>query len=133
MSTEAGKTRGDRAERQAQRYLSARGLLTVKQNYRCKMGEIDLIMRDGDTLVFVEVRFRDNPDYGTAAETVTPRKQQKIIRAAKYYLQSEGLTEKVSCRFDVLAMDRASGDGIDSQTEAAVKTQWLQDAFSAYG
>lgn len=109
------KDRGDEAENLALRYLRKAGLKPVSRNYHCRGGEIDLIMRDGDTLVFVEVRYRKNRHYGGAAASITPRKQQRIIVAAQHYLLS--LNEEPACRFDVVAIDE--GEDI----------QWIQNAF----
>ncbi|MCW9022255.1 MAG: YraN family protein, partial [Sedimenticola sp.] len=78
--------KGNEAEQLAQRYLEQRGLRTLERNYRCKMGEIDIIMKDQDSLVFVEVRYRKQNAFGSAAESVTTTKQKKIIRAAYHYL-----------------------------------------------
>jgi putative endonuclease len=85
---------------------SARGLSLVERNYQCKLGEIDLIMRSDDTLVFVEVRYRKATHFGGAAASVSPAKQQRLRRAALSYLQSKGLNEsRQSCRFDLVACE----------------------------
>lgn len=87
------------------------------RNYLCKLGEIDLIMSVGNTLVFVEVRYRKNNHFGGAAASVTPAKQQKLRRAAHCYLQSKGLNESLqSCRFDLVACE-----GTD--------IHWISNAF----
>ena len=111
--------KGDAAETRAEEFLQSQGLRTRSKNFRCKLGEIDLIMLHGDTLVFVEVRLRNNPRFTQAAESVTWRKQQKIIRAAQVYLLQERLTDRVACRFDVVALTQA--------TETA--PEWIQNAF----
>lgn len=113
-------TQGQAGEELACRYLEQRGLVLVMRNYRCRLGELDLIMREGEQLVFVEVRSRAASRYGTAAETVTARKQQRLLRAAAHYLQRQRLD--APCRFDVVAIDRSAGD-----TAAAVT--WIKDAF----
>ncbi len=110
---------GDMAEQSVCEFLEKQQLRRVTQNYRCRVGEIDLIMRDSDTLVFVEVRYRTNPAYGSALESVTYAKQQRLIRAAQYYLQQKRLTEKVRCRFDVVVVQP------DSPIE------WIKNAFDA--
>jgi putative endonuclease len=102
-------------ERIARTYLERRGLSLVASNYRCRLGEIDLVMRDADTLVFVEVRFRASQRYGTPAETVGLPKQKRIAAAAGHYLLRHPLN--LPCRFDVLAI--GTGDRID----------WIRDAF----
>ncbi|HET6726234.1 MAG TPA: YraN family protein [Gammaproteobacteria bacterium] len=111
--------RGEDAERLALGAARTRGLALVKRNYRCKVGEIDLICEDGDVLVFIEVRYRRNTDYGLAAETVGHRKQMKIIRAAKQFLQRYPAWAVRPMRFDVVAIQ---GSG---QTEL----EWIEDAF----
>jgi len=96
----------------------SKGLVKLDKNYRCKLGEIDLIMQHEDTLVFVEVRLRSHPAFANAAESVTIRKQQKIIYAAQHYLQQHRLTDKAICRFDVIGFCK-NGD-----------PEWIQNAFS---
>jgi putative endonuclease len=110
---------GARAEQQAARYLQRQGLKPVEQNYRSRFGEIDLIMRDGAVLVFVEVRLRRNADFGGAAASVDAHKQQRIIRTAHQYLAS--LVRTPPCRFDVVLMDEAQDNHV----------QWLKNAFDA--
>jgi len=107
---------GSEKEQLGCRYLEGRGLRLVARNYRCRHGEIDLVMRDGDTLVFVEVRFRRSTRFGGAASSVDGHKQQRLAAAAGHYLQSH--PSPLACRFDVLAIGAA--DQID----------WIKDAFS---
>lgn len=109
---------GAAAEDFALRYLEARGLRLVARNFRCRAGELDLILRDGEQLVFVEVRSRRYSQFGTPAESVTRTKQQKLLRAAAFYLQRQRLD--LPCRFDVVAILQA-GD--------APQVEWIQDAF----
>lgn len=90
------------------------------KNYRCKTGEIDLIMQQGETLVFIEVRLRSHRQFANAAESVTFAKQRKIIKTAQFYLQQHQLTDKINCRFDVIAF------GEDTVPE------WIKNAFCAY-
>lgn len=97
--------RGSRAEQLARRYLEQQGLRFEQANFRCRRGEIDLIMRDKDTLVFVEVRYRNNSRYGSAAETVDWRKQRKLIATALFYLQSRPQLSRLASRFDVIAIN----------------------------
>jgi len=115
----SSKTIGKDAENLACGYLQLQGLRFVNANYLCKCGEIDLIMYDGTTLVFIEVRHRKGNDYGDGVATVTKTKQRKIIRAATYYLQENKLFDKVLCRFDVIATSGAVASGV----------QWVKDAF----
>lgn len=119
---------GTTAELQAEAFLQQQGLVTRMRNYRCKLGEIDLIMLHKNpranttdtTLVFVEVRLRTNKRFAPALETVDYRKQQKIIKTAMRFLQEQKLYDKVRCRFDVIALD---------QTGTAPPVQWIQNAF----
>ena len=115
------QTVGATAENRAEQFLQQQGLISRHKNYRCKVGEIDLIMMHRNTLIFVEVRLRTNRLFANAAESVTLSKQRKIIKAAQYYLQQYRLTDSISCRFDVLAFG--------SQEQ---QPEWIQDAFSAY-
>jgi putative endonuclease len=114
------KNTGAIAEDRAETFLCQQGLVIRAKNYRCKLGEIDLIMQHADTLVFIEVRLRTHQAFANAAESVTIRKQQKIIKTAQYYLQQHQLTDKAHCRFDVVAF---SDNGAP---------EWIKDAFSAY-
>jgi putative endonuclease len=110
---------GTSAEVQAEKFLVQQGLRPHARNYRCRLGEIDLIMQDADTLVFVEVRLRTNTRFSSAAESVDHRKQQKLLRAAQFYLQQHQLTESVQCRFDVVAF-----------TGSRTIPEWIQNAFA---
>lgn len=108
---------GSRAEDSALEYLKAKGLKPVARNYTAtRIGEIDLVMREGSTLVFVEVRLRRNPNFGSGAETITTAKQNRIIRTALHYLQAEKPLPFTECRFDVVSI----GESID----------WLPGAFT---
>lgn len=97
----SSKTLGDQGESCAAEYLRRQGFRILTRNYRCKIGEIDLIVDDHGTLVFVEVKTRSSVRYGTPAEAVHYRKRQKIIQSAYWYLREHGM-EHVHCRFDVL-------------------------------
>ncbi len=101
-STERQLT-GKKAEDDALAFLQGKGLMPITRNFRCRLGEIDLIMSDGNTLVFIEVRKRKNRLYGGAAASITTGKQQKIIKTAHFYLQRYKTLP--SCRFDVVAWD----------------------------
>jgi putative endonuclease len=100
-------------------YLKQHGLKFITANYQCKCGEIDLIMRDAEVLVFVEVRHRKFSDYGDGVVSVIQNKQRKIIKAATYYLLENNLYDKVLCRFDIVA----------TSNEVDQKVQWIKDAF----
>lgn len=111
-------TLGVATEQRALAYLQSQGLVLLETNYRCRYGEIDLIFKDKSTLVFVEVRFRANNNFGGAAVSVTHQKQQKILRSAQNYLQEHG---DQACRFDVVTFDG----------NAAEKMEWITNAFEA--
>jgi putative endonuclease len=113
------KSRGAQAEQLAAQYLQQHGLSLVEQNYRGRFGEIDLIMQDGTTLVFIEVRLRRNDNFGGAAASIDVRKQQRIVSTAQQYLS--GLARIPACRFDVVLMD-----DIEQR-----KMHWLRNAFDA--
>jgi len=96
---------GQLGEEQALRHLQRHGLKLRERNFRCKGGEIDLIMEEGDTLVFVEVRKRAQAQYGGAAASITPAKQRRLLIAAQFYLRRYKMPP--ACRFDVVAIDAA--------------------------
>ena len=95
---------GQRAEQCASRFLTKQGLKLITANYRSRYGEIDLIMQDKDSLVFVEVRARKNLRFGSGAETIDYRKQQKIIKTAECFLQKNRRYTKSPCRIDVISI-----------------------------
>ena len=111
---------GQRGERQAERYLVRRGLRLVARNWHCRHGEIDLVMIDGDSLVFVEVRMRSPRGFGSGADSVHRGKQTRLIHAASMFLAEHPQWQDRPCRFDVLAIEGPDGD------EA-----WIREAFEA--
>ncbi len=110
--------RGQQGEDRACQHLTKAGLTLVARNVRYKGGELDLVMRDRDSLVFVEVRVRNNSRFGSGAESVTYRKQQRLLLAAQLYLQQHPEHSRRPCRFDVVSLQ---GDSLE----------WLKDAFSS--
>jgi putative endonuclease len=96
---------GARFEQRALEDLERAGLKLVERNYRTRFGELDLVMRDGDTLVFVEVRYRRNPGFGGGVASVGPAKRGKLTRAAQGFLQTHPKFAAMPCRFDVVAFD----------------------------
>lgn len=98
---------GSRFEQAACLFLEQKGWRLREANFRIRSGEIDLIMEDGDTLVFVEVKYRSAGTYGRGEEHVHRRKQRTIINVAEYYLLKEGLYDRCPCRFDVVSIDGA--------------------------
>lgn len=91
-------------EDKAAAYLTERGYQILEQNYRCRLGEIDLIAKDGRFLVFIEVKYRTSQRYGDPAEAVDSKKQFKIYQTARYYLYQQGYSQDQPCRFDVAAV-----------------------------
>ncbi|WP_415753452.1 YraN family protein [Pseudomonas leptonychotis] len=113
--------RGDAAEALARQHLEQQGLRLLAQNWRCRLGELDLVMLDADTVVFVEVRYRRHSAWGGAAESVDARKREKLSRAAQHFLQQESRWAKYPCRFDVIA--------ITADSQAPAQLDWIQNAF----
>lgn len=97
-------TNGKQAEALACAWLQERGLVVLERNYHCAYGELDIIAQHGDTLVFVEVRYRNSMTHGGALTSVDYRKQQRLIYTAQHYLQAHQITDEQSCRFDVVGM-----------------------------
>jgi putative endonuclease len=117
LRREHHQQRGTAAEQLALEHLQAQGLTLVARNYRCRMGEIDLVMRDADSLVFVEVRLRGRSAFAGAAESIDARKQGRIIAAAHHYLMGK---PDQPCRFDCVLLSRLDPGGIE----------WLRAAFT---
>lgn len=109
---------GDEAEQQARAYLQAQGLRLITTNYRCRWGEIDLVMGDRSTIVFVEVRARKSLAFGGAIASITKTKQIKLIQTAKHYQVVHKLKDNYSLRFDIVLLQ-----GMPRQIE------WIQNAF----
>jgi putative endonuclease len=99
------------AERFAEAFLRQHSLALLQRNYRCRFGEIDLIMQDGIVVVFVEVRMRKNLMFGGAAASITPSKQQKLVHTARHYLSS--LKPMPPCRFDAVLLSSDDGREIE--------------------
>jgi len=119
VPADARAVAGGRAEELAAAFLVAHGLVIVERNFRCRRGEIDIIARDGDTLVFAEVRLRTRRDFGGAAASITAAKQARMTAAALFYLGRE--SRMPPCRFDALLLDRLDSDRIE----------WLKDIIGA--
>jgi len=111
---------GQIAEQTALTFLTSKGLELLEQNYRTKTGEIDIIMRDDDTLVFVEVRYRKSDRFGSGAESVTSAKRKRIINTASQFIAKRKYTAW-RCRFDVIS---ASG-----HLDNGMKLDWIKNAF----
>ena len=109
---------GQAAELRALDYLKQQGLKLIAANYRSRFGEIDLILRDGDVLVFTEVRLRSNNDFGGARASITATKQARLIKTAQQYLMQ--FTRPPACRFDAILLGAVNSGAIE----------WIRDAFS---
>lgn len=121
MLSSLGK--GVRYEDRARNFLERRGLACVGQNFRSRFGEVDLIMRDRETLCFVEVKFRKSLDYGGAAYAIPPAKQDRIVKTAMVYLASRSERSNPPLRFDALLIQR--------QADGRETFDWIQNAFMA--
>lgn len=108
--------RGERGEALAAEFLRREGLVITARNYSCRFGEIDLIARDGNTIVFVEVRSRAGNAFGGAAASITARKREKLLKAARHYLAT--LQPTPPCRFDAVLL---TGD--------PPRIEWLRNAI----
>ncbi|MCQ8104042.1 YraN family protein [Methylomonas sp. SURF-2] len=107
---------GDAAEQRALSYLQQQGLTLVTRNFRCKLGELDLVMRDGAALVIVEVRYRKSERFGGALASIGRQKQARIVAATQHYVIINSLSHH-AIRFDVVAL---SGDN---------RINWIKNAF----
>lgn len=116
MKNDNKRTIGKDYEELAAAFLTKQGLTIIGKNYRDRQGEIDLIARDGEYLVFVEVKYRKNGKKGDPAEAVGYYKQQHIKNTARYYLYQNRYGEDTPCRFDVIAILKD-------------EIRWIQDAF----
>ncbi|MDF1818911.1 MAG: YraN family protein [Immundisolibacteraceae bacterium] len=132
FSPGSSQDRGYAAERAAERYLKTQGLTLVTRNFRGRQGEIDLIMEDGNILVFIEVRSRKSSRFGSAVETIDATKQAKLIKTAHLYLlgdskpaeksqQADGRLDRI-CRFDTVDFDGDIGEQ---------NLRWIKNAFSS--
>jgi putative endonuclease len=113
---------GQQAEDSACQYLTTQGLSLIERNYFSPRGEIDLIMKDNSTTVFIEVRYRSNSRFGSGAESVDQRKQKKLLATAAYYLQKNPKAARGACRFDVISLTTNNGEQ---------QLDWIPDAFQA--
>jgi len=109
---------GRDAENRAWRFLQSHGLRLLQRNYRSRRGEIDLVLQDRDSLVFVEVRCRRQSRFGSAAESIDRRKQSKLLACAQHYMQSNPEMARRPCRFDVISFDGPDGT-----------IEWIRNAF----
>ncbi|MBI5167080.1 MAG: YraN family protein [candidate division NC10 bacterium] len=116
---------GEKGERVARDYLRRQGYRILEENYSCRLGEIDLIAHQGDTLVFIEVRTKGSRDFGPPQSSVNLHKQRQIARVAEFYLAEKGLGQ-VDCRFDVVAVSPSLEGG-------EIKVELIKNAFPKDG
>ncbi len=109
-------SRGAQAEILATDFLVNKGLRITERNYRCRFGEIDIIARDGRTVIFVEVRSRSSDAFGGAAASITPAKREKLLKTARHYLA--GMTPLPQCRFDAVLV-----------TGRPPRIEWIRNAI----
>ena len=119
------KAIGNKAERIAEKYLHEQGLKTLARNFTCRLGELDLIMKDGNDLVFVEVRYRYSASHGGPFESIDIRKCRKLRAAAETYLQKHPKLRNTSQRFDVIGI-------VGNIEENNHSLNWLQNAITEY-
>jgi len=118
------QARGRAAEDAALCFLQSHGLTLLARNHRCRLGEIDLVMRDGDSLVFVEVRAREGSSHGGAAASIGRAKQRRIAAAARHFLMTHPRASELPARFDVVAIGGPEG---------AQPPEWIRAAFDCAG
>jgi putative endonuclease len=112
---------GNAAEERAAEFLRSSGLELLLRNYRCRMGELDLIARQGNTLIVAEVRMRSSAGHGGAGASITWRKRQRIVRTTRHLLARHPALQSLAVRFDALLVDGASG-----------RIEWVRAAFDAF-
>ncbi len=111
------KSIGDIGEERARDFLQKNGIKIIKSNFKCKVGEIDIIAEDNSSLIFIEVKYRKSDKFGAPSEMVTYHKQKKIILTAQLYLQKHPKLANKACRFDVISIHQND-------------ISWIQDAFN---
>jgi len=114
---------GQEAETRAVQFLASAGLAILLRNYRCRMGELDIVARDGAVLVIAEVRLRSRSDYGGAAASITLTKRQRIVRTARHLLARNASMARMPARFDVVLVPPAGAGEIE----------WIRAAFAVGG
>ena len=123
----APRARGQRYEEAAERHLQQQGLQPVERNFNSRGGEIDLVMCEADTLVFVEVRFRKSDRFGSPVESITASKRQKLLRTAQLYLLAHPAWRNRPCRFDVVAVR----PGATAPDNSGLQFEWIKNAFGS--
>jgi len=110
---------GSNAEQLARRHLESQGLELLCENYRCRLGELDLVMREGSTLVIVEVRLRSRSRFGDGAASIDSGKRRRIVRATQHLLMTNRALARLRVRFDVISLEPAP----------AQRLEWIRGAF----
>lgn len=113
---------GQDVETAAANYLANKGVALIEKNYHCRAGEIDIIGKDHQYLIFIEVRYRKSALFGSAAESVTIKKQQRILMTAQHFLLNNPALQNLCCRFDVIACEPNKND---------LELNWIKGAFTA--
>jgi putative endonuclease len=113
---------GQHWEREAESFLRGKGLTTRERNFQCRCGEIDLVMNDGDSLVFVEVRYLTNASHGSGLDTITRKKRQRLERAARFFFLRNPSLSQNPCRFDVISIANNNPES---------RFTWIRNAFDA--
>ena len=121
------REQGEYTESLACQYLENKGFVLIEKNFNCRIGEIDLIMKDNDYIVFVEVRYRKNSNFGSGAESITSSKQSKLIKTASLYLQQHAKLSKYPARFDVVSITGF----IETNDIDKINFDWIKNAFDA--
>ena len=121
------REQGQYTEELACQYLEKKGFKLIDKNFNCRLGEIDLIMKDNDSLVFVEVRYRRSNNFGSGAESVTANKQSKLIKTASLYLQQHDKFNKNPARFDIVSITGT----IETNDINIIDFDWIENAFGA--
>lgn len=120
---------GHHIESLVQDYLRRQKLKRITRNFRCCFGEIDLIMKDKNVLVFIEVRYRQSLQFGNSLESIHAMKQNKIMKTAEYYLSSQRLSEKIACRFDVVGVKPITQKLLAVSKLDSAQVEWIKNAF----
>lgn len=115
------RAQGSAGERAVERALAARGLKPLARNASYRLGELDLVMRDGETIVFVEVRARRSDAFGDAASSVDRHKRRRLVRAAQLFLARHPALAQSPCRFDVVGLDGPAAEPV---------IDWIRNAFT---